>query len=229
VDLARIRRDFDEIARLVDDDGSGQRGFDAYLVACVPPNAARLLDVGCGLGGLTRRLAAGGRSVIGVDLSPEMIERARRATPSTCSVEFVCGEFLGLAFGSVGFDCVISAATLHHLPSEAAIRRMVDLLRPGGRLIVHDLRTTSGLLDEARAMVALGLRVALRLLRTGRARPPRPVREAWERHGAGEAYLTLDEAQEIARRLLPGSPRVHAHWGWRYTILWDKPTAAPDP
>jgi len=51
------------------------------------------------------------------------------------------------------------------------------------------------------------------------------VREAWDRHGAGETYLALQEARALAARLLPGA-RVINHWLCRYTIVWDKAPAA---
>lgn len=226
---AAIRHDFDEIARLSDTHGHGQDRYDPFLVAQVPDRAIRIVEIGCGLGRLAARLArrAAGpeRQVIGVDLSPEMIARARRAGEGLPGLSFLCGDFLALDLGAGSFDCVISAATLHHMDAEPAIARMNGLLTPGGRLIVHDLRVDEGPLDGARALCALAPVAFTRLLRTGNPRSPRSVREAWARHGAGEAYLTFREARSLAARRLPGA-RVVYHWLWRYTIVWDKPLAA---
>src|SRR5262249_36319405 len=119
-------------------------------------------------------------------------------------------------------DCVISAAALHHMEERVAVPRMAELLRPGGRLVIHDIRRDRGLSDRLRSYVALGQEAMLRLCRTGRLRSPRALRDAWTRHGAGERYLTLQEAKELASRLLPGAS-VFYHWLWRYTIVWDKP------
>lgn len=224
MNTAKVRHDFDELACLADQHGIGMDRYDSFLLSLVPRDAVSVLDVGCGLGRLSAKLANGRREVLGVDLSPEMIARAR-AKAGVERVSFRCGDFLEQDFGSRLFDCVISSATLHHVPAEIAVPRMVGLLRPGGRLVIHDLRSDVGMLDHARSMASLAQVVAWRLARTGRLRSPRPVREAWLRHGAGETYLTLSEAQSLADRLLP-SARVHGHWLWRYTIVWDKSHAA---
>lgn len=123
-----------------------------------------------------------------------------------------------------GFDCVLSAAALHHMDADAAIAQMVGLQRPGGRLLVHDLRTDAGPLDWARALCAPAPVAIGHLVRTGRLRSPCPVREAWQRHGANETYPVFREARARAARLLPGAAVVY-HWLWRYTIVWDRPRA----
>ncbi len=221
----RVRNDFDEIARLSDCHlGEGDR-YDSFLLSQVPAGAASVLDVGCGLGRLAAKLASRNREVTGVDLSPEMIARARKEGRG--QLTFLCGDFLERDFTSRQFDCVISAAALHHMPQDLAVPRMVELLRPGGRLVIHDMRSDAGLGEHLRSNFALAQVAALRLLRTGRLRNPRAVREAWARHCADETYLTQREAEALAARLLPGA-RLFYHWLWSYTIVWDKPRAC-DP
>jgi len=223
--LARVREDFDTIARLSDTYGSGSDRYDAFLAGQVRVRARRVLDIGCGLGRLAARLTAPGREVLGVDLSPEMIARARTSSAGTPGLRFECGDFFDLDPRDGRFDCVLSAAVLHHMDADAAIARMIRLLSPGGRLILHDLRADDSLADRARAAWALAHLALGRLLRTGRLRSPKVVREAWARHGAGEVYLTFREAGSLAARMLPGSV-MHYHWLWRYTIVWDRMSAA---
>ncbi|HEY3198713.1 MAG TPA: class I SAM-dependent methyltransferase [Nitrospirales bacterium] len=219
----QVKADFDEIAGLVDSGASGTDRYDALLLSLVPPNASSVLDIGCGLGRLTQALAVGNREVVGVDLSPIMIKRAR-LTGQSDRVSFLEGDFLALDFRGRMFDCVVSAAALHHMNYDIALSRMVDLTRPGGRLLIQDLRRDSSLTDSIAAYSALAQTAFTRLVRTGRPRPARLVREAWARHGAKEVYLSLREARELADRHLPGA-RVLNHWLWRYTIVWDKPPA----
>lgn len=224
MDAERIRQDFDEIARLADGHGYDTDHHDSFLLSLVPQEAGSVLDMGCGLGRLTATLANGTREVVGVDLSPEMIARARQNAGDRRHIEFVCRDVQSQDFGLRRFDCVLSAAFLHHIPGDAAVVHMIELLRPGGRLIVHDLRADNGVLDRARSHSALACAAFSRFVRTGRPRGPRALREAWLRHGARETYLTLADAHALANRLLPGA-RVYNHWLWRYTIVWTKPVA----
>ena len=216
-----IRADFDEIARLSDGRSSETDRYTAFLTSLVPREAKEVLDVGCGLGHLAVALAGANRDVVGIDLSPEMIARARLNVSTGGRVSFVPGDFLTHDFGTRQFDCVISAATLHHMCEEVALKRMVGLLRAGGRLIIQDLRRNTGIADTIRACAAFAPVAVERLVRTGRVRSPGPLRQAWARHGAGEHYLSLNEARTLMGRLLPGA-RVFNHWLWRYTIIWDK-------
>jgi 2-polyprenyl-3-methyl-5-hydroxy-6-metoxy-1,4-benzoquinol methylase len=220
----RIRNDFDEIARLSDCHGVGADRYDSFLLSHVPIDATSVLDVGCGLGRLAVKLAMPDRQVTGVDLSPEMIARARKEGRGPGHLMFLCGDFLERNFTAQQFDCVISAATLHHMPEDVAVPRMIELLCPGGRLVIHDIRSDAGLGERALSNFALAQVAALRLLRTGRLRSPRALREAWDRHCADEKYLTRREAEALAARLLPGA-RLFYHWLWSYTIVWDKPRA----
>jgi 2-polyprenyl-3-methyl-5-hydroxy-6-metoxy-1,4-benzoquinol methylase len=223
MDPRKVRDDFDEIARLADGE-SGTDRYHAFLMSLVPRHALRVLDVGCGLGGLTAELAKGDRQVTAIDLSPEMIERARQRLDSP-RVSFLCANFLDHDFGTLRFDCIISAATIHHMPEHDAVSRMRALLRPGGRLVIHDLRADVSILDRFTSHAAFALVAFGRLLRTGSPGPARAVRDAWVRHGAAETYLTSEESRALANRLLPRA-RVFHHRCWRYTIVWDQQSAS---
>ena len=215
----RVRSDFDEIARLSDpyDEDTGR--YDSFLLSLVPQSATTILDIGCGMGRLTAKLASENREVVGIDLSPEMIARAREKVRPGLS--FLCDDFLTHDFGSQKFGCLITAAALHHVPIDLAFPRLLELLAPDGRLILNDIRADAGMLDHLRSRFALGQVAFARLLRTGSPHRPRALRDAWERHCDGETYLTFSEARTLAHRLMPGAS-VHNHWLWRYTIVWDR-------
>ena len=97
-----------------------------------PTPGERILDVGCGTGHLTRQIADAGAHVIGIDLSPAMIETARQVAPG---VEFHVADARHLGFDAE-FDAVFSNAVLHWIvPPEAAARRLFRALRPNARLV----------------------------------------------------------------------------------------------
>lgn len=221
IPLDRVRADFDEIAGL-DDPSSGTDRYDRFLVSLVPRAAIDILDVGSGLGRLCGLLDHDGRSIVGVDLSPGMVRRAQSG-PSSPGISFICGDFIITAF-NITFDCVISSAAMHHVPVKAGFERLIDLVRPGGRLIVRDLRRDESLIDRLRAYTALAHNLAGRLMRTGHYGTPPHVLAVWNRHGEGERYLSWTEAQQLAASLDPPA-QIYYHWMWRYTLVWDKPPA----
>lgn len=217
-DLARVRADFDQIATF---GASGGDRYDAFLLSLIPAEAIAILEMGSGLGKLCAKMATGRRRVVGIDLSPVMIDRARAECGSP-QVTFVNGDFLSQPFDPQQFDCIVTAAALHHVPFAAGVARMTELLRPGGRLIIHDMRRDDGLVDALRAYSTLAHVMLVAWMRTGRPRPDPHVRAVWNRHGQGEHYLSFAEAKYAADQFLPGA-QVYYHSMWRYTIAWDKP------
>ena len=94
-----------------------------------PRQGEEILDLGCGDGQLSKRLAAGGATVRGVDASPEMVESARSR-----GVAAVQGSAEALPFDDARFDAVFSNAALHWVSDQDAMMREVRrVLRPGGR------------------------------------------------------------------------------------------------
>ncbi|HSS66182.1 MAG TPA: methyltransferase domain-containing protein [Gammaproteobacteria bacterium] len=97
----------------------------------------RVLDVACGTGTLTREIAArvgAEGSVVGVDINDGMLEVARRKTPQ---VEWRRGAAEALPFEDHSFDAVVCQfALMFFTDRRAAIREMLRVLRPGGRLAV---------------------------------------------------------------------------------------------
>ncbi|MEV6325623.1 methyltransferase domain-containing protein [Nocardia sp. NPDC051787] len=104
----------------------------------------RILDIGCGTGYLTRRLAeiADSGSVVGLDPSAAVLERARKLTPATnCTYTVGVAESLSAADDS--FDVVANCLMLHHLPEDLRPRALAEMrrvLRPGGRLLIGEFR-----------------------------------------------------------------------------------------
>ena len=120
--------------------------WDERIVASVSemlPPRARVLDAGCGYGRVALPLAREGYDVTGLDLSPNLIQAARRAADDEgLRVEFTVGSMTALPYPRAAFDAVICLwSAFHELLEEEeqiqAISGMWRVLRPGGLALIE--------------------------------------------------------------------------------------------
>jgi ubiquinone/menaquinone biosynthesis C-methylase UbiE len=187
----------------------------------LPRGDERALDSGTGAGTLALALAPLVREVVGVDIVPELLERARRNAPA--NVTFVEGDATSLPFEDGVFDLSCSRRTFHHIARpELAVAELTRVTAPGGRIFVDDQIAPVDPLE------------ALELDRFERARDPSHTRtlpdidfshlfEAndlilqstrFQTHRRElDYYLDLagceGEARERARELSPGGPEAY--------------------
>ena len=133
---------YDAVSRLVF--GSFFEGV-AGDVAAVAPDGARVLEVGCGPGLLSIRLARKhGLAVTGMDLDPAMVERANANAAREGEgprPAFSVGDAGSLEFPDGSFDLVVSTLSMHHWADPSAgLAEIARVLRPGGRALIWDLR-----------------------------------------------------------------------------------------
>jgi trans-aconitate 2-methyltransferase len=155
------------------------------LIDLLAPEAGeRILDLGCGTGELTAKIAERGAVVIGVDNSTVMLDKARAQHPH---LRFEQADATGFRFPEP-FDAVFSNACLHWVrDAEAAVRAIAAALRPGGRFVAE-----FGGAGNCREIV-VAVRAALGKL--GRAPPPDWL--PWYFPSVGE-YASLLERHGLA-------------------------------
>ena len=101
------------------------------------------LDAACGTGRHAEYLASLGHSVIGVDSSVDMLDKARAKVPHG---QFHCGDLHRLPVPDAEVDVLVCALALMHVPDlDAAFAEFVRVLKPGGHLVISDWRGMMGI------------------------------------------------------------------------------------
>lgn len=117
----RLWRDFWETARL---------------------EGAVVLDYGCGDGDFSRMLASRGARVYGIDISPNLVERARIAAAGMGldgrTPEFFVGDAHHTPFEDAMFDYVLGNGALHHLDLDKAFAEIARVLKPSGKAVFQE-------------------------------------------------------------------------------------------
>ena len=132
------------------------------LELLAPEPGEHILDLGCGDGVLTEKIAAAGATVVAVDAAPDMVAAAQARG---LDARVVAGQHL--AFDGE-FDAVFSNAALHWMrPPEAVLAGVYRALKPGGRFVGE----MGGHNNTAAIMVAIRAVLARRGLNAGRLSP----------------------------------------------------------
>jgi demethylmenaquinone methyltransferase / 2-methoxy-6-polyprenyl-1,4-benzoquinol methylase len=223
VDEADVRAMFDRIAPVYDRmntvmtfgaDGGWRRA--AVRAANLRPGD-RAVDAACGTGKLTAALAElvgpFGR-VVGVDLSPQMVELARASQADLVQLDFQVGNALALPFEAGTFDAATIGFGLRNLADfGAGFRELARVVRPGGRVVCLELsvprprwwgRLYHGTFRRVAPLLgaAFGQREAYRYLPTSLDGFPEPRHLAGTMQAAGLADVSF-------RRLGLGSVALH--------------------
>ena len=122
-------------ANLYDSKHSFVSNFGTDLVELLSPQRGEhILDLGCGTGYLTEKIANSGPKVIGIDSASTMIEQARNNYPN---LKFEVADGANLPFIEQ-FDAVFSNAVLHWIkPPEKVVRSVWRALKPGGKFVAE--------------------------------------------------------------------------------------------
>jgi SAM-dependent methyltransferase len=216
------RSEFDRIALLAGDDRWNQNShYHDFLLRHVPTNCGKVLEIGCGTGAFSRRLAARSKHVLALDLSPEMIRIARERSLQFANIDFEVANVLEWDFPSEHFDCIATVATLHHLPLDLMLSKMRDALKTNGVLLILDLFEAKGLADWLTFVAAMPVNFGLTVLTRRQLRAPAAVRAVWAEHAKHDSFTTLSEVRKVCAEILPGA-RVRKHLLWRYSVVWEK-------
>ena len=110
-----------------------QRRANLILAGAGIDANSRVLEIGCGTGLFTEKFAATGARIFAVDISPELLAKARLRNLPPAEVTF-CERRFEDCDAEGPFDAVIGSSILHHLDLDPSIGRMKELLKKGGRI-----------------------------------------------------------------------------------------------
>ncbi|NES98501.1 MAG: class I SAM-dependent methyltransferase [Desertifilum sp. SIO1I2] len=227
----KIQADFDQIAQLQTLRWDHNSHYHPFLLKQLPAQCPNVLEVGCGGGEFSRLLAQRAESVTAIDLSPAMIERAKRNSLTYPHLQFQIADILEWEIPNEQFDAIpprriasriASIATIHHIPLETLLPRLKAALKPGGKLLILDLVKNAQLQDFLFDFVAVPLNWILQFWYNRRFRPTPEAISLWREHIRTDEYLTLSQAKQLYSQYLEGAI-VRRHLFWRYSMVWQKP------
>jgi tRNA (uracil-5-)-methyltransferase TRM9 len=215
--LNQINREFYDTFAASFSETRSESAQELQLILPYIADGARVLDIGCGNGRVATLLGRQRRGVtyVGVDVSEEMIDSARRRAQSA---EFVVADITrpdwtdcllapqadepgqaGSQPGRRAFDCVLMLAVLHHIPGgdvrERIMRQVRELLAPQGRLVVSTWQFMDS--ERMRKKIVPWSTVGI----DERELEPGDVLLDWKRGGTGLRYchwIGEDELRSLA-------------------------------
>ncbi len=167
----KIQADFDRLAVLSTEEWSHNDHYHSFLLRHVPDACAQALDIGCGTGGYSRLLAQRAGHVLALDLSPQMIRVAQERSTHFSNIEYQVADVLSCELPADYFDCIVSIATLHHLPFEVMLEKMRAALRTHSVLLVLDLFKAESPADSTLSVSGLPLELHTTAVEAAAAAP----------------------------------------------------------
>ena len=132
---ALVKRSYDVCAEAYGESRRVDPGIEIRGLLERLEDGAAVLDIGCGTGVPIAKSLACRFSVTGVDVSDEMVRRARENVPTG---EFVCDDVMSVEFEPASFDAVVAFYSIFHIPRDehpSLFSRIHRWLKPGGYLL----------------------------------------------------------------------------------------------
>lgn len=173
-----------------------------------------ITDIGCGPGYLLQAIAKEmpENALVGVDISKEMVEKAKANFASIGygeKIEFKQGSADHLPFGDGTQDLIVSTLSLHHWDEpQLAFKEIYRVLKPGGQMLIYDLRRDARRLFFY--LVWFAQNIALRIMGV------EAIRKINEPMGSLLASYTKKEIEEMMKKTPFSDFKVEGKLGWMY-------------
>jgi len=139
--VVKLKQKFPEIVYLQSEQSVQKRKVD-------PSFAISVLDLASGTGDLTFELEARGAMVVGLDITPRMVELAcSKQIQNQANCTFLVGDMMALPFPNASFDLITTGYGLRNVPIlESSLREIHRVLRPGGLFLSLDFNQPDNVL-----------------------------------------------------------------------------------
>ena len=155
-DPSRVSGMFDQVAagydrtNVVMTFGNDALWRAATTRAVAPKPAERVLDLAAGTASSSASLARSGAQVVAADFSPGMLAEGRRRHGHLANLSFVEADAMNLPFADAEFDAVTMSYGLRNVQDpKQALRELLRVTKPGGRLVINEFSTPPGKLFRA--------------------------------------------------------------------------------
>jgi 2-polyprenyl-3-methyl-5-hydroxy-6-metoxy-1,4-benzoquinol methylase len=188
--------------------------FHNYLLRKFPSKIDRALDVGCGLGIFTLKLAQRSEQVDAIDVDGETLAEAA-TQHRAANIFYKNADFLEVDLSEDSYDAIVSIAALHHMDLEAALYKMKVLLRPSGKLLILGLYREASIVDYMYGFVSIPLNLIYSIWHREATAIPRKVAPT------RRAQMSLKQIKTVINQVMPGA-HLQRHLFWRYSVVWQK-------
>src|SRR5262249_44072549 len=198
-------------------------GRDAGKLDCL--RGLRILDIGCGAGLLSERLARIGAAMVGADPAETNIGMARaHAAQSGLDIDYRAVTAEALADAGERFDIVLAMEVVEHVADMALfLKRCAEMVRPGGLMVAATINRTL----KSFALAIVGAEYILGLLPRGTHQWDRLVRpDELEAAFARNGLQVIDE-RGVILNILTGEEQRSGDMDVHYIIVAERPPAEP--
>ncbi|KNY25122.1 class I SAM-dependent methyltransferase [Pseudobacteroides cellulosolvens] len=215
----KIIESFDRISSF-EDKWDHNRFYSKLVLKEIGRDNDSILDIGCGTGEFTQKVAQRAKRVVGIDISPKMVNEAKKRH-SANNITYIVKDFDAIDVKEQ-YDCIVSIATFHHLSLESILSKIDKMLKPGGVLVVLDLYDRKGLLDFLLDIIAVPTNLIINRIKNGSKRINKDEINVWNEHIKLDKYMTIEELRKVYHENYGWDVMVNRLLFWRYMAVYRK-------
>jgi ubiquinone/menaquinone biosynthesis C-methylase UbiE len=216
----KVIESFNTIA-LLPEKWDHNKQYHNYLLKHIFHKKGVGLDIGCGTGEFTVKLAKYCTKVIGIDIAPNMIQEARKRHYDQ-NIEYLVEQAESyLPAHKHTYSTIVCIATLHHLDAAELLRTAYNALIEGGKLLILDILKESSIVDYVFSSVSVVLHPLMNQRFNHGEKETHDEKEAWQEHAQYDEYYVINDIHRLAKEVF-NTCQVRRHLFWRYSIICEK-------